>query len=34
MTDMALLNLHEAEPQGEAGNALFDLAEKLLKRDQ
>jgi len=34
MTDLALLNLREAEPQGEAGDALFDLAEKLLKREQ
>jgi geranylgeranyl diphosphate synthase type I len=34
MTDLALLNLREADPQGEAGDALFDLAEKLLKRDQ
>ena len=34
MTDLALLNLREAEPQGEAGDALFDLAEMLLKRNQ
>jgi geranylgeranyl diphosphate synthase type I len=34
MTDLALLNLREAEPQGEAGDALFELAEKLLKREQ
>jgi len=34
MTELALLNLREAEPQGEAGDALFDLAEKLLKREQ
>ena len=34
MTDLALLNLHEAEPEGDAGNALFGLAEKLLKREQ
>jgi geranylgeranyl diphosphate synthase type I len=34
MTDLALLNLREADPQGEAGDALFDLAEKLLKREQ
>jgi len=34
MTELALLNLREADPQGEAGNALFDLAEKLLKRNQ
>jgi len=34
MTELALLNLREAEPQGEAGNALYDLAEKMLKRVQ
>jgi len=34
MTELALLNLREADPQGEAGDALFDLAEKLLKRNQ
>ncbi|HSM70912.1 MAG TPA: polyprenyl synthetase family protein, partial [Anaerolineales bacterium] len=34
MTELALLNLREADPQGEAGDALFDLAEKLLKRKQ
>ena len=34
MTDLALLNLQEADPQGEAGDALFDLADKLLKRNQ
>lgn len=34
MTDLALLNLRETELQGEAGDALFDLAEKLLKREQ
>jgi geranylgeranyl diphosphate synthase type I len=34
MTELALLNLREAEPQGKAGDALFDLAEKLLKRNQ
>ncbi len=34
MTDLALLNLYEAEPQGEAGDALFELADKLLKRQQ
>ena len=34
MTDLALLNLREADPQGDAGDALFDLAEKLLKRNQ
>lgn len=34
MTDLALLNLREADPQGEAGEALFELADKLLKREQ
>jgi geranylgeranyl diphosphate synthase, type I len=34
MTDLSMLNLREAEPQGEAGEALFDLAEMLLKRKQ
>lgn len=34
MTDLALLNLREADPQGEAGDALFELAERLLKREQ
>ncbi|MEP0804057.1 MAG: polyprenyl synthetase family protein [Chloroflexota bacterium] len=34
MTDLALLNLQEADPQGEAGDALFELAERLLKREQ
>lgn len=34
MTDLALLNLREADPQGEMGDALFELAEKLLKREQ
>jgi len=34
MTDLALLNLREAEPEGEAGDVLFELAEKLLKREQ
>ena len=34
MTDLALLNLQEADPQGEAGEALFELADKLLKRNQ
>ncbi len=32
MTDLALANLREADPQGEAGVALGSLAEKLLKR--
>lgn len=34
MTDLALMSLREADPQGAAGDALFGLAEKLLKRDQ
>lgn len=34
MTDLALLNLQEAEPQGEAGEALFELADRLLNRSQ
>jgi geranylgeranyl diphosphate synthase type I len=33
MTDMALNNLREADPQGEAGIALMELAEKLLGRN-
>ena len=34
MTDLALMSLREADPQGEAGDALFALADKLLKRNQ
>jgi len=34
MTELAHLNLFEAEPQDEAGEALFELADKLLKRKQ
>ena len=34
MTDLALLNLYEAEPQGDAGDALFELSDKLIKRQQ
>lgn len=34
MTDLALRSLEEAEPAGEAGDALFELAKKLLNRDQ
>lgn len=34
MTDLALMNLRGADPQGEAGEALFELANKLLKRKQ
>jgi geranylgeranyl diphosphate synthase type I len=32
MTDLAIDALREADPQGEAGEALMSLAEKLLKR--
>ncbi len=34
MTDLALMSLREADPQGGAGEALFELADKLLKRNQ
>jgi geranylgeranyl diphosphate synthase, type I len=34
MTDLALMSLREADPQGEAGEILFELADKLLKRNQ
>lgn len=34
MTDLALLSLRGAEPQGEAGEVLFELANKMLKREQ
>lgn len=34
MTDLALISLREANPQGEAGDALFGLTDKLLKRNQ
>jgi geranylgeranyl diphosphate synthase, type I len=34
MTDLALMSLREADPQGVAGEALFELAGKLLKRNQ
>jgi geranylgeranyl diphosphate synthase type I len=34
MTDLALMSLREADPQGEAGEELFELADKLLKRNQ
>src|SRR6266498_1890271 len=34
MTDLALLNLYEVDAQGVAGEALFELADKLLKRQQ
>jgi geranylgeranyl diphosphate synthase type I len=33
MTDLALLSLRLADPQGEAGEALFELVDKLLNRD-
>jgi geranylgeranyl diphosphate synthase type I len=33
MTDLALGALREAEPKGEAGDALFELANKLLMRE-
>ena len=34
MTELALRSLREVEAQGEAGEALFELADKLLKRNQ
>lgn len=34
LTDLALKSLEEAEPHGEAGDALFGLAKRLLGRDQ
>jgi geranylgeranyl diphosphate synthase, type I len=34
MTDLALMSLREADPQGEAGEALFTLTDRLLKRNQ
>jgi geranylgeranyl diphosphate synthase, type I len=34
MTDLAIMSLREADPQGEAGDALFDLTDRLLKRNQ
>jgi geranylgeranyl pyrophosphate synthase len=34
MTDMAINTLREADPQNEAGEALFELTNKLLNRDQ
>ena len=34
MTDLALISLREADPQDRAGEALFELADKLLKRNQ
>jgi geranylgeranyl pyrophosphate synthase len=32
MTDLAIQSLRAAEPQGEAGEALFELARMLLSR--
>ena len=34
MTTLALNNLREADPQGEAGEALMELANKLINREQ
>jgi geranylgeranyl diphosphate synthase, type I len=34
MTDLALMSLREADPQGEAGEALFHLTDRLLRRNQ
>ena len=34
MTTMALNSLREADPQGEAGEALMELANQLIKREQ
>jgi len=34
MTELALMSLREVDAQGEAGDALFQLVDKLLKRDQ
>ncbi len=34
MTDLAIMSLREADPQGEAGEELFELANKLLRRNQ
>jgi len=34
MTDMAINSLRETDPQGEAGEALFELTNKLLNREQ
>jgi geranylgeranyl diphosphate synthase type I len=34
MTDLALMSLRETDPQGQAGEALFELADKLLQRNQ
>ncbi len=34
MTDLAVNSLREADPQGEAGEALFEMTNKLLNRSQ
>jgi geranylgeranyl diphosphate synthase type I len=34
MTDLALMSLREADPQGESGDSLFELTDRLLKRNQ
>lgn len=34
MTDLAIFNLREADPQGEAGERLFELTNQLLNRNQ
>jgi hypothetical protein len=34
MTTLALDNLREADPQGEAGEALMELANLLINREQ
>lgn len=34
MTDLALNSLREADPQGQAGEALFELTNRLLNRNQ
>lgn len=34
MTDLALINLQESEPLGDAGDAIYELTYQLLKRDQ
>jgi geranylgeranyl diphosphate synthase type I len=34
MTDLALMSLREADPQGWAADALFELTDRLLKRNQ
>lgn len=34
MTELAQMSLREADPQGNAGEALFELTDRLLKRNQ